>query len=149
MKLRYYWTTTLGLLFFLALLDHVTNATMYQYGLQFSWDWFAVYGLAMFMIWTFAGLRSGFLYYCNSSEDPHRLQISIALFVTDVSIWCGGYLDFIWFMIDGKLPALDVNWYWMPQAHIFGFYNTVSHALWVLMWTIMLVCLWYKVDARD
>ena len=143
MKLRYYWTTTIGLLFFITILDHIVNATLYEYGLTFSWKWFSAYGLCMFMIWAFAGLRSGFLYYYNSPE-PNRLKTSIAITVTDISIWCGGFLDFLWFIIDGEIPALDRVWHWMPQAQLIPNYNTAHHAIYVGIWTLALAILWFK-----
>jgi len=132
------------LMMFLTMLDHVVNSTLYLYGLIFDWSWFAVYGLAMFMIWIFAGLRSGFLYYYNSDE-PDKLKTSIALVVTDIAIWAGGYLDFIWFIIDGQLPTPDRVWWWMPQARLITDYNIIHHAVYVGIWTAALALLWYKV----
>lgn len=146
MKLKYYWVTTLGLLFFLTVLDHTVNTVMYRYGLVFSWDWFFVYGLAMFMIWVFAGLRGGFLYYFNSVEEKmQKLKVSVAIVVTDISIWVCGYLDFIYFMLDGAFPAVDKVWWWMPQSRLIGGYGVVHHAVWVACWTVLLVVLWFGV----
>ena len=145
MKLRYYWVTTLMLMVYLAILDHIVNATLYEFGLIFSWEWFSAYGLCMFMIWVFAGLRSGFLYYFNSAE-PDKLKTSIALVVTDIAIWAGGFLDFIWFLIDGKLPAPDRVWWWMPQAQLIPNYNIIHHAVYVSIWTAALAVLWWKIQ---
>lgn len=147
MKLRYYWVTSLMVMMFVTMLDHVVNSTLYDFGLRFEYGWFTAYGLALFMTFLFLGLRSGFLYYFNSS-DSDKLRISIALIVTDLALWAGGYLDFIWFLIDGELPSISKVWWWMPQAQIIPGYNILHHSVYVAIWTVALALLWWKIEKQ-
>lgn len=142
MKLRYYWASTIALLFFVTVLDHVVNKTLYDFGLQFSWDWFITYGSAMLLIWVFAGLRSAFLFYYNSPESV-RLRISVAILLTDVAIWLGGFLDFLWFLINGILPPVEKVWWWMPQAKLIPGYGIAHHAVYTGCWFLGLLLLWH------
>lgn len=144
MKLRYYWATTLSLFFVLTILDHLVNSTFYKHGLIFSYDWFLVYGACMFLLRAFCGLRLGFIVYENSHPQV-RLWKSSAVMLTELSLWMGGYLDFIWFIIDGAFPSMEKIWWWMPQSHFIFEYNIFAHSLYTLGWILILAAVWYTV----
>jgi len=138
-------------LFFLFMsgLDFIVHKVLYNYGLQFSFEWahfyWWLYGCT-FLI--FSGVVS-LIYWLSSNKSGRDFKVCLGLFLSIILLFWGGLTDVLWFIFwDGGLPSNDVVWWWMPWYAIFGFWNSLLQ-LALLCSTVLVTCLlWVLVFKR-
>jgi hypothetical protein len=132
-------------------IDHVVNSTLYDFGLQFSWEWFYIYGM-FFTLFFIAISCSVSVVYWIFSHKPSK-YLAFLLGFTIFLEWTGGFLDLLWFGMEGRLPGPTAVWWWMPFVNWLGLKWTTFHqVLWTLFWLYLLIGLWllyyFKIRTR-
>lgn len=66
--------------------------------------------------------------------SPIRFILSGTVLLSTIIVIFSGLEDIIFFAIQGGLPADNVNWKWMWQARVWGFWNSTEQAMWTIFW---------------
>lgn len=131
------------------MMDFIANKIMFNHGLEFSWDWFIPWGIALNLTVIGSSTSNALIYWAGRKLTLRRR-------VTAILIWMTGYWqivsaneDMIWFIVfDGGFPPLDQVWWWMPQHWVVQWLNpawewtTLCMALWCIVMNLILVGLW-------
>lgn len=117
----------IGLFFsFMARIDFVVNATLYDYGLVFSYNWAIPYWTTYYTIFMVFSLIVGFIYWVGSLKAVYDMKVAVALFATINSLAISGLQDVLYFIFwAGGLPPNNVVWWWSHWISVFGTWNSV------------------------
>jgi hypothetical protein len=117
----------LTVLFFVLMskIDYIVHATLYQYGLQFSYDWANTYWLTYNLVYFAFGLTLAFAYYVGSQKAMPNKKIAIAIFGSISLLAFCGLQDLLFFVLwAGSLPPDTLVWWWSMWAPVFGTWNS-------------------------
>lgn len=118
---------TLILLFFtlMSRIDYIVHATLYQYGLQFSYAWANSYWFTYNALFVLFAVMAGLTYWLASNKTMRDLKLSFALLGTIMFLALGGLQDILYFTLwGGGLPPTSVVWWWVPWNNILGTWNS-------------------------
>jgi hypothetical protein len=117
----------LTVLFFVLMskIDYIVHATLYQYGLHFSYDWANTYWLTYNLVYFAFALTLAFAYYVGSQKSLQNRKVALAIFGSiSVLAFCG-LQDLLFFVLwSGSLPPETLVWWWSMWAPIFGTWNS-------------------------
>jgi hypothetical protein len=106
-------------------IDYIVHATLYQYGLQFSYDWANSYWFTYNALFVLFAVMAGVTYWLASNKTTRDLKLSLALLGTIVFLALGGLQDILYFTLwGGGLPPTSIVWWWVPWANILGTWNS-------------------------
>jgi hypothetical protein len=116
------------LLFFclMSRIDYVVNASLYNYGLRFSYDWARGYWATYSAIFVVFAVMMSYVYWLGSVKTRRDAKISISILVTIVLLMVGGLQDIMFFVFwAGGLPPTNVVWWWSPWTSLVGTWNSM------------------------
>lgn len=139
----YFWLFIILLLFAGTGLDHLVNSTLYQWGLEFGIEWFLAYGAWFTLIFVAITGAIATVYWFSTDDNKRSRFTQFAIVITIMSLWIGGFLDILWFMMSGAFPPFDAVWWWMPFYWLFGIEWTLVHQIiYTTVWFILLIVIW-------
>ncbi len=141
---------TLILLFFtlMSRIDYIVHATLYEYGLQFSYDWANSYWFTYNTLFVLFAVMAGVTYWFASNRTYRALKLSLALFGTILFLAIGGLQDILYFTLwGGGLPPTSVVWWWVPWANILGTWNSLMQISFTIIMSITSI-LTYSIAAK-
>jgi len=143
--LKYAAIALLVLSFFciMSRIDFVVHGTLYDYGLQFSYEWALEYWVLYPAAFVIFALAAGLMFWLGSSKTPRDLKISAAITATIIILMIGGLQDVMFFVLwAGGLPPADVVWWWNPWRYILGSWSSVSQIASMLLALSATILLW-------
>lgn len=117
----------LTVLFFalMSKIDFIVHATLYQYGLTFSYDWANTYWLTYNLVYLVFSLALAFCYYVGSAKTWQNKKIALAIFASVTVLAICGLQDLLFFVLwSGSLPPGTLVWWWSMWAPVFGTWNS-------------------------
>ncbi|MFQ5758726.1 MAG: hypothetical protein ACE5IF_03530 [Candidatus Bathyarchaeia archaeon] len=124
---KVFGVSTLVFLFFslMSRIDFIVHSTLYNYGLQFSYQWANEYWIAYCAVFFSFSLLIGFMYWLGSNKNKRDRKISLALTTTVNLLTIAGTADLMMFLLwAGRLPPENVIWWWTPWYQIFGVWTS-------------------------
>jgi len=69
-----------------------------------------------------------------------RVILPAAILVCTLILLVSGLEDCFYFMLGANgFPAAEMNWNWLLQSRLFGFWNTTVHAIWTTFWVLFVI----------
>jgi uncharacterized membrane protein len=107
-------------------IDFIVNSVLYNYGLEFSYNWANTYWLTYSFVFVVFSAVTGFFYWFGSRKTAFDKRFVVALIVTINLLALGGLQDILFFTIwAGGLPGNSVVWWWSQWMGIFGTWNSL------------------------
>jgi hypothetical protein len=78
-------------------------------------------------------------FWAGAPMSKQTTQIIYGILVSGFILLISGFEDVMYFLNHGNLPAADVQWTWMAQYRMWGFWNTRCHLLWMSFWLFMVL----------
>ena len=108
-------------------IDFIINSVLYNYGLEFSYNWANTYWLTYNFTFVVFSAVAAFIYWLGSPKTSCDKKVVVALLVTINLLALGGLQDILYFVFwAGGLPVNNVVWWWSQWRGVFGTWNTVS-----------------------
>jgi hypothetical protein len=115
-----------GFFVLMSRIDYIVNATLYEFGLRFSYVWANDYWITYNAIFVMFAVMIAVVYWIGSKKTRSDLKVSAALFVTVNLLTLGGLQDIMFFLLwGGGLPSINVVWWWAPWTIITGTWNSM------------------------
>jgi len=136
-------------LFATTFIDIVVHNILYRYGLQFSYEWADMYWFWIAILrLTIACIAAVSFYFLRDPSERDK-QVSIAIFITLVSLYFGFILDSLFFVIIGAFPPLDSIWWWNPFYRFFGIrWTTLENLIYNFIWISIDIIIWVYIKYR-
>jgi hypothetical protein len=107
-------------------IDYIVHDVLYDYGLNFSYEWANSYWFAYNSIFLVFSAVVVAAYWLGSNKTRSDLKVSAALFATISLLALGGLEDILFFVLwSGGLPSVNVVWWWAPWISITGTWNSL------------------------
>ena len=131
-------------------IDFIVHGTLYNYGLQFSFDWAIDYWIAYTTAFVIFSVIISLMYWLGSKKTIKDLKFSLALLVTVNILMISGLQDIIFYILwAGGLPPNNVVWWWVPWYHIIGTWTTPLQILLTLGGISTTMLLWAVLIRRS
>ena len=126
-------------------IDFIVHQDLYNYGLQFSYEWANEYWIAYFASYAYFSIVIGFIYWLASNRTRKDLKVSLGLIATVNLLLIGGLADIIFFSLwAGGLPPDSVMWWWVPWYQIFGVWTSSMQIILMTFISLIVASMWLK-----
>jgi hypothetical protein len=128
-------------------IDYIVHGTLYQYGLQFSFEWAIDYWIVYTVAFVAFSITVSLMYWLGSKKTTRDLKFSIALLVTVNILMISGLQDIMFYILwAGGLPPNNIIWWWIPWYNIVGTWTTsmqilstsIGIATTILLWILLI-----------
>jgi hypothetical protein len=69
-----------------------------------------------------------------------RVMLPVAVLACTLILLISGLEDLIYFALGANgFPAANMNWNWLLQSRLFGFWNTTIHVIWTAFWVLFAI----------
>lgn len=127
----------------MARIDFFINATLYDYGLIFSYDWAIPYWNSYYATFVVFSFILSFIYWFGSRKADHDKKVSIALFATINLLAIGGLQDVLYFTFwAGGLPPNNVVWWWSQWIGVFRTWNSLMQVAFTVTTIGISISIW-------
>jgi len=127
-------------------IDFIVHTTLYNYGLQFSYQWANEYWIVYSAVFFNFSLLIGFMYWLGSNKNKRDRKISIALTTSMNLLAVAGTADIMVFVLwVGRLPPENVMWWWAPWYNIFGVWTTSMQLVFAAIIFLFIVFVWAQI----
>ena len=127
-------------------IDFIVHQDLYNYGLQFSYEWANEYWITYFASYTYFSIVIGFIYWLASNRTRNDLKVSAGLVITVNLLQIGGLADIIFFSLwAGGLPSNSIMWWWTPWYQIFGVWTSSMQTILVAFMSLIVASMWIKI----
>ena len=129
-------------------IDFIVHQDLYNYGLQFSYEWANEYWITYFASYAYFSVVIGFIYLLASNRTRKDLKVSAGLSATVSMLQMGGLSDILFFSLWSKgLPSDNVTWWWMPWYHIFGVWTSSMQIALLTLMFVVTVFMWIQLTS--
>ena len=127
-------------------IDFIVHQDLYNYGLQFSYEWANEYWIAYFASYAYFSIVIGFINWLASNRTRKDLKVSLGLIATVNLLLIGGLADIIFFSLwAGGLPPDSVMWWWVPWYQIFGVWTSSMQIVLMAFMSLIVAFMWTKI----
>lgn len=124
-------------------IDYIVHGTLYQYGLQFSFEWAIDYWIVYTVAFVAFSIIVSLMYWLGSKKTMKDLKFSIALIATVNILMISGLQDVMFYILwAGGLPPNNIIWWWAPGYNIIGTWTTAMQILSTTIGIAITVLLW-------
>jgi len=131
------------------MMDFIANKIMFEHGLEFSWDWFLPWGIALNLTVLGSSVSNSLIYWSGRKLTKRRRITAFLIGLTSYWQIVSANEDMLWFIVfDGGLPPLSQVWWWMPQHWVVQWINsnwswTTAHMIvWCVSLNLILIGAW-------
>lgn len=145
---KVFGVSVLVFLFFglMSRIDFIVHSTLYNYGLQFSYQWANEYWIVYCVLFFNFSFLVGFMYWLGSNKNERDRKVSIALTVSMSLLALAGTADIMVFVLwVGRLPPENVMWWWAPWYHIFGVWTTFMQLVFTSIIFMVIAFMWVQI----
>lgn len=130
-------------------IDFIVHGTLYDYGLQFSFEWAIDYWIVYTVAFVVFSVIVSLMYWLGSKKTMKDLKFSLALLATVNILMMSGLQDVMFYILwAGGLPPNDVVWWWVPWFYIVGTWTTPMQILLTLAGISVTTLLWAVLIGR-
>lgn len=130
-------------LIFITALDHLVHDTLYDFGLQFSYEWADPYWILLSLIWTTTVILAVYSYWIGRNRNMRNKITAFRIGFTFFGEWIGSFLDTLFFVLKGRIPAENRMWWWNPYHRFFGVpWHTSTQYAYNMVWAVIIVAVW-------
>jgi len=127
-------------------IDFIIHETLYNYGLQFSYDWAADYWVIYTATFVAFSIIISLMYWLGSNKSVGDLKFSLTLLATVNILMIGGLQDIMFFVFwAGGLPPNDVVWWWIPWSGLFGTWTSLMQIIFSALALSATIILWIRI----
>lgn len=124
-------------------LDFIVHGTLYEYGLEFSYDWAVEYWIVYIATFVVFSLVLGSMYWLGSGKTGKDLKFSIALSLSVIILVVVALQDvMVYILWVGNLPPGDFVWWWSPWSRLVGGWTTSMQIALTLAGLVATLFLW-------
>jgi hypothetical protein len=129
----------------LSRIDFIVHRHLYNYGLQFSYEWANEYWITYFASYAYFSIVIGVIYWLASNRTRNDLKVSAGLATTVNLLQIGGLADIIFFSLwAGGLPPDSTIWWWVPWYQIFGVWTSSMQIALMTLMSLVTVFMWIR-----
>jgi len=124
-------------------IDYIVHGVLYDYGLNFSYDWAVDYWLTYNLTFLAFSIIVSFSYWFGSNKSAKNLKFAIALSLTINALAVGGLQDILFFVLwAGGLPPNNVIWWWAPWKYMLGTWTSLTQIGFTVLMTVSTMFVW-------